>query len=85
MASSSSEEFLQLLPDWPGEFSDDGPRHDNDKVHIRDISILPTVGEIQSSRTEYILPSDPSEWHLEGLEGLLDYNFRSLREDYLGK
>lgn len=67
------------------ELSEDGPRHDNDKVDMCDISILPTQQEIQSSRIEYLPLSDPTEWHLGGLEGLLDRNFRLLREDTIGQ
>jgi hypothetical protein len=38
---------FQLARDMPGELSEQGPRHDNDFVHIPDISILPTLQEIQ--------------------------------------
>lgn len=71
--------------EMPGDLSEEGPRHDNDSVDIRNISILPTLQEIQSSRTEYLPLADPKEWHIGGLEGLLDRHFRLLREDTVGQ
>ena len=68
----------------PGNLSDQGPRHDNDHANIRDIKILPTAEEIHSSRQEYLPSNDPEESHLPGLEGLLDRQFRLLREDQIG-
>ncbi|KAK5129238.1 hypothetical protein LTR08_003723 [Meristemomyces frigidus] len=76
---------FELARERPGELSEDGPRHDNDSVNIRQISILPTLQEIQSSRVEYLPLADPREWHLGGLEGLLDRHFRLLREDTVGQ
>ncbi|CAJ2511696.1 Uu.00g073210.m01.CDS01 [Anthostomella pinea] len=76
---------FELARELPGELSEDGPRHDNDNVDIRRISILPTVQEIQSSRTEYLPPADPRKWHIGGLRGLLDRHFRLLREDTVGQ
>ena len=70
--------------DLPGILSDQGPRHDNDHANIRDIKILPTAEEIHSSRQEYLPSNDPEESHLPGLEGLLDRQFRLLREDQIG-
>ena len=70
--------------DLPGDLSEEGPRHDNDHADIIDIKILPTAEEIQSSRQEYLPSNDPSEGHLPGLEGLLDRQFRLLREDSIG-
>ncbi|KAK0307764.1 hypothetical protein LTR82_015801 [Friedmanniomyces endolithicus] len=76
---------FELAGERPGELSEDGPRHDNDHVDIREISILPTMQEVQSSRTEYLPSADPREWHLGGLEGLFDRHFRLLREDTVGQ
>ena len=45
---------------------------------------MPTAEEIQSLRQEYLPSNDPSESHLPGLEGLLDRQFRLLRENYIG-
>ncbi|KAI9789612.1 MAG: hypothetical protein M1816_005921 [Peltula sp. TS41687] len=74
-----------LQQDLPGELSKEGPRHDNDHASIRDIQILPTYGEIQSSRREYLPSKSPSQLHLPGIEGLLDRHFRLLREDTVGQ
>ena len=68
----------------PGKLSTEGPRHTNDHAGITDIQILPTAEEIQSLRQEYLPSNDPSENHLPGLEGLLDRQFRLLRENYIG-
>lgn len=76
---------FQLSRDPPGELSEYGPRHDNDKVNITEISILPTLQEIQSPRSEYLPPADPLQWHFGGLEGLIDRQFRLLREDTVGQ
>lgn len=62
-----------------------GGRHDNDYADIVKIAIMPTLEEIQSSRIEYLPVNDPGQWHVGGLEGLLDRNFRLLREDTIGQ
>ncbi|KAJ6161005.1 hypothetical protein N7470_004401 [Penicillium chermesinum] len=62
-----------------------GGRHDNDHRDIRHIKILPTFEEINSMRAEYLPQKDPRQWHVEGLFGLLDRNFRLLREDTVGQ
>lgn len=71
--------------EWPGNRSPDGPRHDNDHENISDIKILPTPGEIQSHRLEYLPVTDPGKLHLQGVRGLLDRHFRLLREDTVGQ
>ncbi|KAK0303252.1 hypothetical protein LTR82_017616 [Friedmanniomyces endolithicus] len=76
---------FELARERPGELSEAGPRHDNDHVDIREISVLPTMQEIQSSRTEYLPSANPREWHIGGLEGLFDRHFRLLREDTVGQ
>lgn len=76
---------FKVSKDGPGIQSEDGPRHDNDNIDIREISILPTLQEIQSSRIEYLPSADPHDWHVVGLGGLLDRNFRLLREDTVGQ
>ncbi|KAJ0415311.1 P-loop containing nucleoside triphosphate hydrolase protein [Aspergillus carlsbadensis] len=48
-----------------------GGRHDNDDADICKIKYLP--------------PKDPRQWHVCGLAGLLDRNFRLLREDTIGQ
>ncbi|KAG2025031.1 hypothetical protein GB937_003258 [Aspergillus fischeri] len=62
-----------------------GGRHDNDHADIVNIAIMPTLDEIQSSRIEYLPVNDPGQWHVGGLDGLLDRNFRLLREDTIGQ
>ncbi|GFG25720.1 NFX1-type zinc finger-containing protein 1 [Aspergillus udagawae] len=62
-----------------------GGRHDNDHADIVKIAIMPTLDEIQSSRIEYLPVNDPCQWHVGGLDGLLDRNFRLLREDTIGQ
>ncbi|KAJ5910118.1 hypothetical protein N7504_004761 [Penicillium tannophilum] len=62
-----------------------GGRHDNDDADICNIKIMPTFDEISSSRSEYLPPKDPRQWHIPGLAGLLDRNFRLLREDTIGQ
>ncbi|KAI9880244.1 MAG: hypothetical protein M1830_004588 [Pleopsidium flavum] len=71
--------------EWPGLLSADGPRHDNDHENICDIKILPTAGEIRSHRPEYLPTTDPDKLHLAGVRGLLDRQFRLLREDTVGQ
>ncbi|KAI9376161.1 hypothetical protein BJX61DRAFT_531109 [Aspergillus egyptiacus] len=62
-----------------------GGRHDNDHADICKIKIMPTFQEILSPRSEYLPVKDPREWHVGGLAGLLDRNFRLLREDTVGQ
>ncbi|OTA67744.1 hypothetical protein K449DRAFT_364164 [Hypoxylon sp. EC38] len=77
-------EFV-LQRDLPGRLSADGPRHDNDHEDICDIRILPTREEITSTRSEYLPTTDPSSFHLSGIKGRLDREFRLLREDTIGQ
>ncbi|OKL63387.1 hypothetical protein UA08_01510 [Talaromyces atroroseus] len=62
-----------------------GGRHDNDNADICQIRIMPSYQEIFSPRVEYLPVYDPTQWHLDGLSGLLDRNFRLLREDTIGQ
>lgn len=71
--------------DLPGGQSADGPRHDNDYEDIRRISILPTQQEIESPRGEYLPTTDSSLFHIPGIRGRLDREFRLLREDTVGQ
>ncbi|KAI4093451.1 MAG: hypothetical protein LQ344_002864 [Seirophora lacunosa] len=81
----SHRPVFELGQDFPGALSELGPRHDNDHADIFDIKILPTTDEIQSPRSEYLPSSDPTKHHLPGLAGLLDRQFRLLREDTVGQ
>ena len=83
--NQNTQATFTVARERPGELSEDGPRHDNDSTDIKDISILPTVQELQCARAEYLPCSDPQEWHLEGLRGLIDRHFRLLREDTIGQ
>lgn len=78
------EEFV-LRRDLPGTLSAEGPRHDNDFADMSKISILPTCEEIMSPRAEYLPTSDSSQWHIGGIRGRLDREFRLLREDTVGQ
>ncbi|KAF5855487.1 hypothetical protein ETB97_009110 [Aspergillus alliaceus] len=62
-----------------------GGRHNNDHADICRIRIMPTFQEILSARSEYLPGKDPQQWHIGGLAGLLDRNFRLLREDTVGQ
>ncbi|KAI4718642.1 hypothetical protein E4T48_05160 [Aureobasidium sp. EXF-10727] len=69
----------------PGQLSNGRPRHDNDFASIENIQIMPTSEEIQSTHAEYLPLQDPSTWHKQGIDGLLDRHFRLLREDTIGQ
>ncbi|KAJ5382686.1 hypothetical protein N7517_000597 [Penicillium concentricum] len=62
-----------------------GGRHNNDFDDICQIKIMPSFEEICSVRAEYLPVNNPLHWHIDGLEGLLDRNFRLLREDTVGQ
>ena len=76
---------FEIHQDMPGSLSMEGPRHDNDHKDITDIKIMPTTQEVQSHRLEYLPFRDPGAWHLPGIKGLLDRQFRLLREDTVGQ
>lgn len=76
---------FKLSQDLPESLSNNGARHDNDYASIADIQILPTAQEIASSRQEYLSLIDSTQHHLSGLAGLLDRQFRLLREDTVGQ
>ncbi|KIV79097.1 hypothetical protein PV11_06683 [Exophiala sideris] len=82
--TNSAAHFL-FDQDLPGTLSRDGPRHDNDHMNAYDIQIMPTSDEIRASRAEYLPTTDPKDWHLPGVAGLLDRHFRLLREDTVGQ
>lgn len=80
-----THEAFVLKKDPPGHLSTDGPRHDNDHACITKIKIMPTYKEIMSPRDEYLPTTDSSQWHLPGILGRLDREFRLLREDTIGQ
>ena len=76
---------FDLAIEGPGTLAAAGPRHNNDQIHIQDIKILPTAEEIVSQRAEYLPTRDSTKWHMVGMPGLLDQQFRLLREDTVGQ
>lgn len=62
-----------------------GGRHDNDSTDICDVQIMPTFEEILSPQSEYLPAKDLRQWHVGGASGLLNRNFRLLREDTVGQ
>ncbi|KAI0505882.1 hypothetical protein F5B22DRAFT_626229 [Xylaria bambusicola] len=83
--TSESRAKFTLPKDFPGRLCAAGARHDNDHARITDISILPTNDEVVSTRAEYLPTNDPSSFHLPGIVGRLDREFRLLREDTVGQ
>ncbi|KAK0726131.1 AAA domain-containing protein [Lasiosphaeris hirsuta] len=77
--------FSKHRPKPPSSQGSNGRRHDNDFAEISDIKILPTHEEIMSPRAEYLPTTDPSQWHIQGIQGRLDREFRLLREDTVGQ
>lgn len=84
IAHANQKVDFEMALDLPGALSASGPRHDNDRAKIKHIKILPTAQEIRSLRSEYLPVKDPSKWHIQGIGGLLDQQFRLLREDTVG-
>ncbi|KAL6921145.1 hypothetical protein FSST1_005171 [Fusarium sambucinum] len=80
-----SRENFVLKRNGPGTLSADGRRHNNDHTDIRNIQIMPTFDEIASPRAEYLPTKHPSQWHIEGIRGRLDREFRLIREDTVGQ
>ncbi|CAH0045925.1 unnamed protein product [Clonostachys solani] len=80
-----TREAFVLRRDLPGTLSAEGPRHDNDNRSISKIKILPTSEEIMSPRREYLPTTDSSQWHVPGIRGRVDREFRLLREDTVGQ
>ena len=76
---------FDIRQDLPGCVAGGGPRHDNDHANICRIKIMPTAEEIASDYPEYVPASDPQTWHRQGIQGLLDRQFRLLREDTVGQ
>ncbi|RCI12169.1 hypothetical protein L249_0774 [Ophiocordyceps polyrhachis-furcata BCC 54312] len=83
-ANPIREQFV-FRRDLPGHLSSQGPRHDNDNAEISNIKILPTWEEIMSVRDEYLPTADSSQWHIRGIRGRLDREFRLVREDTVGQ
>ena len=76
---------LEIGIDGPGRLSTQGPRHDNDHEDICNIQIMPTPEEIRSTRLDYLPTTNITKLHIGGIKGLLDRQFRLLREDTIGQ
>lgn len=76
---------FEVQQDGPGELSPLGPRHDNDHQDTTKIKLMPTDAEITSTRTEYMPRSNLFGLHLKGARGLIDRQFRLVREDNVGQ
>lgn len=76
---------FKLREDGPGALSPDGPRHNNDHANISQIQVMPTQAEIVSARKEYLPRNDLLRLHFSGAQGLIDRQFRLLREDTVGQ
>ncbi|KAF9905304.1 hypothetical protein EC991_001852 [Linnemannia zychae] len=77
---------LHHFYDPPGDLSEDGPRHDNDRIDIADISVLPTQKEIVAKRNPFIPSNDvPKAPHFlpPGWRQQIDIHFRLYREDMM--
>ncbi|KAK0755515.1 hypothetical protein N5P37_011917, partial [Trichoderma harzianum] len=83
--ATQTHETFTLTRDLPGRLSPGGPRHNNDHASIVNIKILPTYEEIMSPREEYLPVNDSSQWHIPGIRGRLDREFRLIREDTVGQ
>ena len=72
---------------YPREIIVPQDRHDNDKVDITKISILPTEGEIRSDHAVFLPSTDRDQPHflLDQVQRHLDTHFRLLRHDVLGE
>jgi hypothetical protein len=71
---------------YPREIALPGDRHDNDKMDITKIKILPTEDEIQSNLVEFLPSTDPDQPHFlaDPAGRHLDTHFRLLRHDIFG-
>ena len=70
----------------PGHLRPDGPRHDNDRTDIREITIEPSEAELISTITPFLpanTPGAPHHLRTNSMERLLDIQFRLLREEFL--
>ncbi|KAL4882526.1 hypothetical protein BJY04DRAFT_217020, partial [Aspergillus karnatakaensis] len=83
IATPSTERQSHIITLTPPQ-DPPGGRHDNDHTDFCMVKIMPTLDEIVSPQAEYLPERDPRCWHVRGLEGLLDRNFRLLREDSVG-
>ncbi|TGO66372.1 hypothetical protein BOTNAR_0062g00050 [Botryotinia narcissicola] len=76
-----------VVSTYPREITLPQGRHDNDKMDITSIRILPTEEEIRSEAVEFLPSTDVDQPHFLGdpAERLLDTHFRLLRHDIFGE
>ncbi|KAG8746574.1 hypothetical protein FRC10_004426 [Ceratobasidium sp. 414] len=75
---------LQREYQGPGDQRQGGARHDNDKVNIQEIRISPTQDELLCILAPYLpanIPRAPHQHPADGVQRLLDIQFRLLREE----
>jgi hypothetical protein len=72
---------------YPREVVLPGDRHDNDKLDITKIKILPTQDEIRSDHEEFLPSTDLDQFHFlaDPAERHIDTHFRLLRHDIFGE
>jgi hypothetical protein len=71
---------------YPRDLDMPGDRHDNDKMDITRIKIVPTEDEIRCDRPDYLPSTSLDQPHfLHGVERLFDTHFRLLRHDIFGE
>lgn len=71
---------------YPRDIDMPGDRHDNDKMDISRIRIVPTEDEIRCDRPDYLPSTSLDQPHfLHGVERLFDTHFRLLRHDIFGE
>lgn len=72
---------------YPRELVLPSGRHDNDRLDISDIKILPTTEEIRSDHEEFLPSTDPDQPHYlsDPSQRHLDTHFRLLRHDIFGE
>ena len=86
---ASEEEISRYMCDAPGELRTSGPRHDNDRVNIAEIQILPTLSEMVSLDAPYLpcqsgpLANLSSHWIKDSVKRHIDVQFRLVREEMI--
>ncbi|APA10158.1 hypothetical protein sscle_06g049280 [Sclerotinia sclerotiorum 1980 UF-70] len=76
-----------VVSTYPRDIIMPSNRHDNDKLDITEIEIVPTEDEIRSDSPEFLPSTDPDQPHYisDQAARLLDTHFRLLRHDVFGE
>jgi hypothetical protein len=76
-----------VISTYPRDIIMPRDRHDNDKVDITKIKILPTEDEIRSNYAEFLPSTDPDQLHFlaDPAQRHIDTHFRLLRHDIFGE